>query len=163
MIELPPEMWLEVLQYFPNDLASELYAVNHVFFDYPVDIKYSSLETRFSCKEEWSPHPVSRLPLKVVVGLRDQRARDRVRSVSLRGFDLHQWDIDPVVKRVMTLYARTPGGPLVSRQPRRWLSSVLDPQRSLFIRAAKEVMNHLSALPNLEVLRIDKWACALRK
>lgn len=32
MVELPPDIWFEVLQYLPDSIASELYSLNRVIF-----------------------------------------------------------------------------------------------------------------------------------
>lgn len=70
MVELPPKIWLEVLQQVPDTNASNLYSVNRVFFDYAMDIKYEKVVARLSFKEKWSEDPVVRLPFGVLSGLR---------------------------------------------------------------------------------------------
>ena len=155
MVELPPEIWLHVLKHLPDTVASELYSLNRVCFDYAMDIKYGKLVVRLSCKAKWSRDPVVRLPFGVLVGLRHQHARNRVRSVTLLGASWHKWDEEQM--KGMKQYART-----IASQPKDWLVSVLNRRKYVFTQASQESVERLSTLPRLEVLQIDDWWHGLR-
>lgn len=48
MLELPPELWSKIFEELPEKLASRLYAVNSIFLEHALNLRYRELDVLFS-------------------------------------------------------------------------------------------------------------------
>lgn len=164
MVELPPELWLRILQYTDPESTSaqsKLYAVNRVFYDHIMGLKYAELDVSIYPRSlKWHNDPLVRLPLRVVVALRDESNRGRVRSVAIsnRGYP---WWKSQQEKRDIELYGDTISTP---SEPSRGLLGRLTgmfnakaDSKSIYAHASKESVQQLLALPHLTTLKIELW------
>lgn len=58
MVYLPPELWLHIASFLPQDMLLDMFSVNHTFYELSMNERYHHIEFTFLLDH---PHLLKRL------------------------------------------------------------------------------------------------------